>query len=171
MNIKSKKPLKGFTIIEVMIVLAIAGLILLVVFLAVPALQRSQRNSARKSDASRIAASVIDYVSNDPTGALPTTAAQCGQIKDSAANLSQYNSIPAGACTAAAIGSATTANTMYLVAAAGTPGTATTNIMILNTNGVCNGSSATSAGTAKQAALLYTVESGSSWRWVCLNVQ
>ena len=42
----------GFTIIEVMIVLAIAGLILLLVFRAVPALQRSSRNNQRKHDAS-----------------------------------------------------------------------------------------------------------------------
>ena len=35
---------KGFTIIEVVLVLAIAGLIFLMVFIALPALQRSQRN-------------------------------------------------------------------------------------------------------------------------------
>jgi prepilin-type N-terminal cleavage/methylation domain-containing protein len=35
---KLKKSDSGFTIIEVMIVLAIAGLILLIVFLAVPAM-------------------------------------------------------------------------------------------------------------------------------------
>jgi prepilin-type N-terminal cleavage/methylation domain-containing protein len=40
MSKKLSKKEKGFTIIEVMIVLAIAGLIMLVVFLAVPALQR-----------------------------------------------------------------------------------------------------------------------------------
>ena len=45
-----KKRNQGFTIIEVMIVLAIAGLIMLIVFLAVPALQRNQRNTARKQD-------------------------------------------------------------------------------------------------------------------------
>ena len=39
---------KGFTIIEVMIVLAIAGLIILIVFLAVPALQRNGRNTQQK---------------------------------------------------------------------------------------------------------------------------
>lgn len=54
----------GFTIIEVLIVLAIAGLIMLVVFLAVPALQRSQRNSARNSEASRISAAVTECLSN-----------------------------------------------------------------------------------------------------------
>ena len=41
-NIKKQlKDAKGFTIIEVALVLAIAGLIFLVVFLALPALQRS----------------------------------------------------------------------------------------------------------------------------------
>jgi prepilin-type N-terminal cleavage/methylation domain-containing protein len=54
----------GFTIIEVMIVLAIAGLIMLVVFLAVPALQRSTRNHERKQDASMIAATMADFSNN-----------------------------------------------------------------------------------------------------------
>ena len=35
---------KGFTIIEVVLVLAIAGLIFAMVFIALPALQRSQRD-------------------------------------------------------------------------------------------------------------------------------
>ena len=45
---------EGFTIIEVLIVLAIAGLIMLIVFLAVPALQRNSRNTQRTNDASLI---------------------------------------------------------------------------------------------------------------------
>jgi prepilin-type N-terminal cleavage/methylation domain-containing protein len=59
-----KKRTEGFTIIEVLIVLAIAGLIMLIVFLAVPALQRNQRNNARVSDVARIAASVTDCMAN-----------------------------------------------------------------------------------------------------------
>lgn len=59
-----KKRMEGFTIIEVMIVLAIAGLIMLIVFLAIPALQRSQRNNARNADASKIAAAVNECLSN-----------------------------------------------------------------------------------------------------------
>ncbi|MEI8187464.1 MAG: prepilin-type N-terminal cleavage/methylation domain-containing protein [Candidatus Saccharibacteria bacterium] len=55
---------KGFTIIEVLIVLAIAALILLVVFLAIPGLQRSNRNSSRKSDIGKIAASISIYNGN-----------------------------------------------------------------------------------------------------------
>jgi prepilin-type N-terminal cleavage/methylation domain-containing protein len=55
---------EGFTIIEVLIVLAIAGLILLIVFLAVPALQRNARNNARNNEASRISSTVTDCLAN-----------------------------------------------------------------------------------------------------------
>ncbi len=64
---------EGFTIIEVMIVLAIAALILLIVLLAVPALQRNSRNTAIKNDASAIAAAVGEFASNND-GATPTSA-------------------------------------------------------------------------------------------------
>lgn len=59
-----RKRTEGFTIIEVLIVLAIAGLIMLIVFLAVPALQRNQRNNARTNDASRVAAAVTECLAN-----------------------------------------------------------------------------------------------------------
>lgn len=70
-NLKKRKE-EGFTIIEVMIVLAIAGLIILVVLLAVPALQRNSRNTAIKNDASAIAGAINEYASSNngrqPTG-------------------------------------------------------------------------------------------------------
>ncbi|HTE57548.1 MAG TPA: prepilin-type N-terminal cleavage/methylation domain-containing protein [Verrucomicrobiae bacterium] len=61
---KFSKQKEGFTIIEVLIVLAIAGLIMLIVFLAVPALQRNSRNNARNNDASRLASSITECLSN-----------------------------------------------------------------------------------------------------------
>ena len=61
-----KKSQKGFTIIEVALVLAIGALIFLVVFLAVPALQRNQRNDARKRDISSVVEAVASYASNNP---------------------------------------------------------------------------------------------------------
>ena len=64
---------KGFTIIEVLIVLAIAGLILLVVFLAVPALQRNQRNSGYKSEANRILAAAQEVSANNGGAVLTTS--------------------------------------------------------------------------------------------------
>lgn len=62
---KLKKDNKGFTIIEVMIVLAIAGLIILIVLLAIPALQRNGRNTQVKNDASAVSAGVAEYKSNN----------------------------------------------------------------------------------------------------------
>lgn len=56
---------KGFTIIEVVLVLAIAGLIFLIVFLAVPALQRARRDTQRKNDVGRFLAQLEQYASNN----------------------------------------------------------------------------------------------------------
>lgn len=77
MNTQNKE--KGFTIIEVVLVLAIAGLIFLMVFIALPALQRGQRDSARKSEASAVVSAVGTYQGNN-RGTNPTTAAQIGAI-------------------------------------------------------------------------------------------
>ena len=52
---------KGFTIIEVVLVLAIGGLIFLMVFIALPALQRSQRDTQRKDDLARFMSATIEY--------------------------------------------------------------------------------------------------------------
>lgn len=69
MNVQTKQ--KGFTIIEVVLVLAIAGLIFLMVFIALPALQRNQRDTQRKNDVSRVQTAISNYASAN-RGALPT---------------------------------------------------------------------------------------------------
>ena len=71
MRTQSKKLTQGFTIIEVLIVLAIAGLIMAIIFLAVPALQRNSRNNSRSNDAAHLAGLVNDYAANH-AGTLPT---------------------------------------------------------------------------------------------------
>jgi prepilin-type N-terminal cleavage/methylation domain-containing protein len=67
---KIRKQTSGFTIIEVLIVLAIAGLILLIVFLAVPALQRNSRNTQYRTEASRILGASQEFTNNN-NGVLP----------------------------------------------------------------------------------------------------
>ena len=74
MNNKSKK---GFTIIEVVLVLAIAGLIFLMVFIALPALQRSQRNTQRRDDYSMLVTAVNSYMASN-NGKLSTLASSDG---------------------------------------------------------------------------------------------
>ena len=63
---------KGFTLIEIVLVLAIAGLLLVIVFLAVSGAQKSRRDSQRKNDASGYAAAVEQYASNH-AGVYPAT--------------------------------------------------------------------------------------------------
>ncbi|MBR3595157.1 type II secretion system protein [Candidatus Saccharibacteria bacterium] len=67
MSIKSKK---GFTIIEVVLVLAIAGLIFLMVFIALPAMQRNQRDTQRRNDYGALSAALTQYMNNN-NGKLP----------------------------------------------------------------------------------------------------
>jgi prepilin-type N-terminal cleavage/methylation domain-containing protein len=55
----------GFTIIEVVLVLAIAGLIFLMVFIALPALQRSQRDTQRRDDIARAQTALTQYMANN----------------------------------------------------------------------------------------------------------
>jgi prepilin-type N-terminal cleavage/methylation domain-containing protein len=56
---------KGFTIIEVMIVLAIAGLIMAIVFFAVPQLRRNSADNQRQSVANRVKAEMDTYSANN----------------------------------------------------------------------------------------------------------
>lgn len=61
---------KGFTIVEVALVLAIAGLIFLMVFLVLPSVQRTQRDAKRRDDVGVLLTAIQKY-QNNSRGALP----------------------------------------------------------------------------------------------------
>ena len=63
--IKNLKAKQGFTLIEVVIVLAIAALIITVVLQAVTSAQRSSRDNNRKQEAGRVVAMLEQYASNN----------------------------------------------------------------------------------------------------------
>lgn len=65
MATKNTNSKKGFTIIEVVLVLAIAGLIFLMVFIAYPALRRSQSDTQRRNDFSRLISQLSQYKANN----------------------------------------------------------------------------------------------------------
>jgi prepilin-type N-terminal cleavage/methylation domain-containing protein len=144
---------KGFTIIEVMIVLAIAGLILLIVFLAVPALQRNSRNTQRKSAASQVLTSVSNYVSNN-NGTIPNTQALLDTARSDyrpgfyvVANIF-YHANTAIDTSAAAAGSESATNL-------------TTEDIIYYNGAICNGNTATATGASPRSyAVTYAIESG-----------
>lgn len=62
---------RGFTIIEVVLVLAIAGLIFLMVFIALPNMQRSQRDTQRRQDYAALSSNITNFTTNN-NGRLPT---------------------------------------------------------------------------------------------------
>lgn len=63
---------RGFTLIEVVLVLAIAGLIFLMVFVALPALMKSQRDAQRRQNVGEIIAAMELYRKNN-NGLYPGT--------------------------------------------------------------------------------------------------
>ena len=71
---------KGFTIIEVVLVLAIAGLIFLMVFIALPTLQRNQRDTQRRDDMARMKAQIAQYQANNKGGVPTDSLAGCPSL-------------------------------------------------------------------------------------------
>src|ERR1700679_1776700 len=81
---------RGFTIAETMIVLAAAGVILLIVLEAVPALERSGQNNQRRQDVQQILAAVSHYELNNG-GNMPSSAAPLSA--DDLSKLTYYSPI------------------------------------------------------------------------------
>ena len=132
---------KGFTIIEVLIVLAIAGLILLIVFLAVPALQRNSRNTQYRSEAAQILTATTEN-SNNKNGAVPVAADNATIL-----GLTKNKNI----------------TTLTVEAEAGTtvPAASTFSSAVIRTAAKCNATSVeTDAGSPRGIAVLYNVETG-----------
>ncbi len=165
---KLQKSEKGFTIIEVMIVLAIAGLILLIVFLAVPALQRSSRNTARKGDVARITAAAAEFVANN-NGTLPSTvspnndataAGDALTIVKSAGKLSQYDFTTTPATDGVKF-------TIVTAAAGATVPASIDNIQIA-VSAQCDVGGKAKAGSARQMVTQYLVENSSGTQALCV---
>ncbi|HEX8763453.1 MAG TPA: prepilin-type N-terminal cleavage/methylation domain-containing protein [Candidatus Saccharimonadales bacterium] len=72
---------RGFTIIEVLIVLVLAAVILLIIFLAVPSTRRTERNHERRQFVDFTAASMEEYLlANSGTGFADTPTQICSFI-------------------------------------------------------------------------------------------
>lgn len=143
---------EGFTIIEVMIVLAIAALILLIVLLAVPALQRNSRNTAIKSDASAITAAVGEYISNNET---QPTAAGSSASQIGGANGTTAASFKVQSGTA--------------VAYTGTPGTDPGSIVVRFGQKCAASNGFAVTASSRSTAILYNVETSGTPAPRCLD--
>jgi len=154
-NLKKKD--EGFTIIEVLIVLVIAGLIMLIVFLAVPALQRSSRNTQRRDDVAKLLAIAQEFTNNN-NGTLPTAAGCFGTAGVVNAGTGTQNAVVelANYCRRNTATDVRWDNTV-------TNNPNDTNIVILRSNARCDGTSgnATTVGAnARGIVALYTLEVG-----------
>ena len=80
----------GFTIIEVLVVLAIAGMIMLIIFQAIPTLQRNSRNNQRKQDVAAILAAVSHWELNH-SGNIPDPTKGDNYLQYTTQKLTYYN--------------------------------------------------------------------------------
>ncbi len=163
-----KKRQEGFTIIEVMIVLVIAAVILLIVFLAVPALQRNARNTQRKNDVSSMLAAVNEFTNNNsgksPTGCSggnsgPLTVTGASGTTSSQGKVGYYNKADCSASTPSAGGT----QVLAAYAATGPLNTAAADYVVIVPAATCDTTTVgkTAAGSARQYAAVYEIENGS----------
>jgi prepilin-type N-terminal cleavage/methylation domain-containing protein len=152
----SKRKSSGFTIIEVMIVLAIAGLILLIVFLAVPALQRNAHNTSIKNDVAGLLGGVSEYINNN-NGSMPTGISNASvNSLDIGTNGTNVATVKVGYI------DGTTITLTKLNGSIGAPATA--GQAKLYTNAICDpavtGGAKSNGATARNFVALYTLEGG-----------
>lgn len=152
MNVQANK--KGFTIIEVVLVLAIAGLIFLMVFIALPALQRGQRDQQRRGDLSRAQTAVQNFQTNNrnriPTVAEFTSTAATGfTARYLTAGGDAFQDPDGQAYTF----TQNTANNYV-------PTTFTAGTIYFTLTGKCNGEAAQTGAGANKVALQYKLEGG-----------
>lgn len=152
LNKIQKRKDNGFTIIEVLIVLAIAGLIMLVVFLAVPALQRNSRNTQYRNEANQLLTAYSE-VSSNAGGSVLTNSDEATVL--AATKNKNITNITIGAG-----------------ASGGTvPGSGVTNAALIRTATKCSApnSASTTSGSTRQIAILFNVETSGGTQIQCLD--
>jgi len=155
---KLQKTDKGFTIIEVMIVLAIAGLILLIVFLAVPALQRNARNTSIKSDAGNVSGGISAFESNN-NGIVPSTINAASGVVTLSASGATTDTIKVGGST-----KVTTAASNTPPVTNGSLITPPADSIVVYPGYECSGTVSTRA-----TAVVYATETSSSTQGQCID--
>ncbi|MCA9347457.1 type II secretion system protein [Candidatus Saccharibacteria bacterium] len=170
MKIRTNKFQKGFTIIEVMIVLAIAGVIIAAVLIAVPQLQKNQRNSSRRAILGRVKTEIDNYIGNN-NGTVPSSNAFASSNNCSSAtpgtfvtkylNPTSSFTDPNGSAVSYCVWSAAgnlPANASGSTAAA----------VMYAAGHICSGESLDTTGTSRQYAVAIGLEGGATY---CLDNQ
>lgn len=140
----------GFTVIEVVIAIAIAGLIMVLVFLGAAQLSSGRRDNERKADAARVLNATRQWVNNN-NGTMPTSG-------DMGTIVSSYITLPG-----ASFYVPSTTNT-WTVSFMPKNGGAVDGIIYVYAPAVCNnsnGSLAAPAGSRQIAVVVYQENGGS----------
>jgi len=156
----------GFTIIEVMIVLAIAGLIMAIVFIAVPQLQRNTRDNQRQNLTARVKTELESFSANNagtyPFAGVSATWTDCTTSNVTHASCYDfYNRYLNGSVTLT--DPSTGANTGLFFGNAATNPTWVQGRLWIGVGDICNGDSlaagsATGSATSKQYAVLEALD-------------
>jgi type IV pilus assembly protein PilA len=146
-----KRKESGFTIIEVLIVLAIAGLIMVVVFLAVPALQRNAHNQQYKTEANNLLSAYAEQSNNNGGAILASTDASAVATSANTKTISNFTITATAAAQSPA------------------PGTAVITTSAKCPAGVAGSTSAITpaGGTSRQIAIIYGIEAASGSQYQC----
>lgn len=153
---------KGFTIIEVVLVLAIAALIILMVFIAWPALQRTQRDQARKSDVALIGSTISTFKSNN-RGQLPNICELNRLVFRQGTSIYQAVDCASG-------GAVTGSNIITQGTVADGDAAVGIEQVIVVPGGRCDGNNVRTGGSPRQAALAFAVEANGTPMRQCQEV-
>ena len=154
----------GFTIIEVALVLAIAGLIFLVVFLALPALQRSQRDTARRQDVAKAVAAIQQYFAGGGDASQATFTPYAGRMGKSYHQLGESGSPVDSYLTSAGFSSNVVYENIRIGDGAAFPGSNAVELWPTHKCGAKNpdGSLAMTPATSYDMAVVVRLEAGTS---------
>lgn len=152
----------GFTIIEVLIVLAVAGLIMAIVLIAIPQLQRNQRNTARRDILGRIKTEIDAFAGNNngnyPAANATNAAGNFGSIAGNQSFAGRYlNGVN--------INDPSTGTTVTFNLTGTIPTTPAQGTVYYRTGQVCNGE-VMAGGSGRNYAVLIGLEGGAGF---CLD--
>lgn len=157
-----KKTQKGFTIIEVALVLAIGALIFLVVFLAVPALQRNSRNDSRRRDVSNVVEAIADYSANNAGKALENQTAYDSTPQDTV--FGRYLDQLSNNTTTVTVKTGQSAGSIPAVTDA-----SEADAITIYTGLQCDGNESLVKGPARSYAVVGVVENAGGYSHLCQN--
>ncbi len=160
-QLQNKRNQSGFTIIEVMIVLAIAGVIMMLVFLAIPSLQRNNRNTQYRNDVANVLGYISEYTSNN-NGALPdyVSVDSNGDVDmgESASMRSQVGTIRGG--TNVIIQDVSVSGSVF-------PSAANTDTIVLLKGAQCDGNSINNSAGSRSIAAVFEIETAGGTEQQC----